>query len=360
MAQIKEAIKQLKQKEKEEGWLGHLDWPDTLDWESDLTDLQYLLPWPDVAVRGYSVFSYTEQLDQSLVQFLRDQLGDWWSKNMHRIKGGMSKLPEEFASRIRAKASDKIRFNHKVNVITYTYDDTNPANDHVEISGYFSSSKRPFPTVRGKAVLVTTPINILRQITMKSSCEHCPPPKEYYQAIENIFTAPSTKIFLQTKTRFWEDGEDSIKGGFSKTNLPVGQIHYPSNTDQNLNGVTEKGLLLIYTWKAEASLFAALDPDTAVREAVEQVATIHEEITEQFEVGLVHAWYNQPNTLGAYGLLKPNQFQQVKWLWMPMYNVYFANETLSTSTGWIQGALESGLRAAYQYYVRYVKVVPEP
>ena len=67
---------------------------ETLD--QDLEDLKKYLPWPDAAVTAYSIFCYTEQLDQSLVQYLRDQIGQWWSQDMHRIKGKMSFLPEAF------------------------------------------------------------------------------------------------------------------------------------------------------------------------------------------------------------------------------------------------------------------------
>ena len=38
-----------------------------------------------------------------------------------------------------------------------------------------------------------------------------------------------------------------------------------------------------------------------------------------------------------------------------MGNVHFAGETFSFTAGWIQGALESGLDAAYQVYSRLVK-----
>ena len=43
--------------------------------------LSNLLPWSNDALRGFSVFSYTEPLDQSLVQYVRDQLGKWTSAN---------------------------------------------------------------------------------------------------------------------------------------------------------------------------------------------------------------------------------------------------------------------------------------
>ena len=57
---------------------------------------------------------------------------------------------------------------------------------------------------------------------------------------------------------------------------------------------------------------------------------------------------NQPSK----ELLKPRQEHNVRWLMYPWRNIYFAGEAISLASGWIQGAMESGLRAAYQFYTR--------
>ena len=321
---------------------------------TNLEELKKYLPWPEAAITAYSVFTYTQQLDQSLVQYLREQLGQWWSSDMHCIKGGMSLLPEAFTKKDNGGWNpevflhDKIHFNHTVKEIIYKFDEDDTENNHVVVKGYFSNSRQPFQ-VEGDAIIVATPINILRQIKYTPGEHTEPPPQDFYKAIEDIFTGPSTKLFIQTKTRFWE--KDDIKGGFSKTNLPIGQLHYPSNVTGEHPG--EKGILLVYTWKTEALLFGSLDPTTALHEVVEQIATIHPEIKDQVETGAVCAWYNHPTAQGAYALLKPTQYQNVRYLVKyPMANIFFAGEGLSFAAGWIQGALESGLRAAFQFYLR--------
>ena len=319
-----------------------------------LEELQKYLPWPEAAITAYSVFSYTEQLDQSLVQYLRDQLGHWWSSDMHCIKGGMSQLPEAFTVKDNGGWNpdvflhDRIHFNRTVKEIRYNFDEDDTDNNHVLVKGYFTNSRQPFQ-VEGDAVIIATPINVLRQIKYTPTENTEPPPQDFHKAIEDIFTGPSTKIFIQTKTRFWE--KEGIKGGFSKTNLPIGQLHYPSNVTGEYPG--EKGILLVYTWKTEALLFGSLDPNTALHEAVEQIATIHPEIKDQVETGAVLAWYNHPTAQGAYALLKPTQYQNVRYIMeYPMANIFFAGDGLSFASGWIQGALESGLRAAFQFFIR--------
>ena len=178
--------------------------------------------------------------------------------------------------------------------------------------------------------------------------------------ISDIWYGPSTKIMIEYKTRFWEDN-DNIHGGFTKTTLPIGQLHYPSSLVQPRSSATDsnkvkRGILLIYTWKSEALMFGSLPPKKAVEEAVEQIAEIHPEIKDKengfSNVWAIEPWYNEPSSQGAYCLLKPNQYQNVVWLMYPWGNLYFAGEAISFASGWIQGALESGLRAAYQFYVR--------
>ncbi|XP_022792312.1 L-amino acid oxidase-like [Stylophora pistillata] len=321
---------------------------------TSLKELKKYLPWPEAALTAYSVFNYTQQLDQSLVRYLREQLGQWWSPDMHCIKGGMSLLPEAFTQKDNGgwnpdvSLHDKIHFNRTANEIIYKFYEGDTENNHVVVKGYFSNSRQPFE-IEGDAVIVATPINILRQIKYTPSEHTERPPQDFYKAIEDIYSGPATKLFIQTKTRFWE--KDGIKGGFSKTDLPIGQLHYSSNVTGEHPG--EKGILLVYTWKTEALLFGSLDPTTALHEAVKQIATIHPEIKDQVETGAVCAWYNQPTAQGAYALLKPTQYQNVRYLMKyPMANIFFAGEGLSFASGWIQGALESGLRAAYQFYIR--------
>ena len=267
---------------------------------------------------------------------------------MHHIDGGMSKLPEKFYDLLK----EDITFNVTINEIVYT---ATEAEKKVVVQGYYSTSGQPCE-FEGYAVIVTTPLHIIRQMKIVNAEDTTPPfPSHFYQALEDIWYGPSTKIMIQTKTRFWDRDPKPIKGGFSKTNLPIGQLHYPTSTECETDISDRQGILLIYTWKSEALQFGALHPQIAVREAVRQIQEIHPDIdmNDQFEVGAVEAWYNEPSAQGAYVLLEPQQYRNVARLMQyPFLNIFFAGEGISFAAGWIQGALESGLRAAYQFYSR--------
>ena len=322
----------------------------------ELEPLKDLLPWPEAAINAYMVFTYTSELDNSMVGYLREDLGQWWTPHMHHIVGGMSKLPYAFLEKKKdscGRTSDlypSITFNSTVREVRYTSVKGN-MHDKVVVTGTYTTSGQAF-SVEGDAIIITTPLNIIRQIRILPEKDTSTPPfpKEFQQVIENINCAPSTKIMIQSKTRFWE--AMNITGGFSKTNRPIGQLHYPTNTAKfPIPG--DKGILLCYTWKSEALLFGSMPHDLAIKEAVREIAEIHPEIEHNFEVGAVQAWYNEPSSQGAYVSLKPMQYYNVLFLMLlPWHNIYFAGEGISFANGWIQGALQSALRAAYQFYAR--------
>jgi monoamine oxidase len=329
----------------------------------ELNDLGYLLPWPQTAITAYMQYTYTQQLDLSLVQYLRDQMGQWWSPKMHRYEGGMSRLPEGFeaANLKRTKNPWNLEKNFIVSHVHYE-----SAHDllhkKVNVSGFKNTTDPQVDkaSIEGDAVIVTTPVHILREINFEPIGKTEPPPPAFYNAISDIWYGPSTKIMLQCKTRFWEYS-DQIYGGFSRTTLPIGQMHYPSNpmvkgedgSEHRLLPKDGKGILLIYTWKAEALMFGSLPRKLAIAEAVEEVTTIHPQMEKEFDnVSYIEPWYNNPAAQGAYCLLKPKQYNNVTWLMYPWKNLYFAGEAISFASGWIQGALESGMRSAYQFYAR--------
>ena len=332
--------------------------------EISYSDLRKLVPWPEEAISAYSVYTYTDLLDQCLMQYLRDDLANWWPPNMHHIDGGMSKLPEAFTIKNQhgwnktVHLLDNITFNVTVNDIEFTSPPWNGSDqnvNHVVVKGYNSTSEELF-VVEGDAVIIATPLHIIRQMKIhaKPNTQTDEIPSKTYSAIEDIWYAPSTKVMLQFYTKFWEK-KCGIKGGVSITNLPIGQIYYPTSSSSNDSSSTDgRGILLCYTWKAEALLFGSLSSAGAIQEALREIAEIHdrETVEEEFEVGAVQAWYSDPAAQGAYALLKPDQFKKVGYLYYPWKNIYFAGDGISFASGWIQGALESGLRAAYQFFVR--------
>ena len=327
-------------------------------------ELKNYLPWPEIAITGYLVFNYTPSPDMSLVTAMQDSMGKWWSDKMHSLEGGLSALPNAFAT--KGGMEPLITYNRTVMKVEYTCELGDTAKS-VKVSGVITSSGQPF-SIEGRSVILTVPLHVLRGIQIvNSNASGKPFPREYQQAIQDISYSPSTKIMLQYKNQFWNNGQDKctdITGGFSKTNLPIGQLHYPTEvkTEETdgagawiADSVTkgEKGILMVYTWKAEALLWGALEESQAIMLAVNQIDEIHPDVDTKklFEVGRRQAWASDPTTLGAFALLRPKEYISVLYLMQHRWrNVYFAGEAISFANGWIQGALESGLRTAYELF----------
>ena len=299
----------------------------------DLESLNDLLPWHEEAITAYKKYTYTPQLDTSLVENLREDLGEWWKCNMHTFEKGLEMLPWAFVENENhdgVNLSENIQFGVTVHTLEY-------GPEYVK-AVCFNETTREDLVFEADAVIVTLPLNIVRQMNFKP-----PIPPKLSDAIDGVFYSPSTKIMLQCKTKFWE--ESGIVGGFSRTDKPIGQIHYPSHT------TSQRGILLCYTWKQEALLFGSQTLENAISEAVDEIATIHPEIRQNFECGAVQAWYNDNTAQGAFCYLKPYQYNNsMRLLLQPHKNIYFAGEAISWANGWIQGAIESGLRASYQFF----------
>ena len=323
--------------------------------KKDIQKLKMYLPWPEAAITAHSVFNYTPGLNMSLVTDLQEAMGEWWSNDMHSLEGGLSALPEALAAKKIDKDKGKrveqfITYNRMVTKVVYEWDGNQKKS--VEVHGVITSSGEPF-VVRGRSVILTVPLHVLRGIKIENKQVAPRFSVDFQKAIENISYMPSTKIMLQYGQKFWNS--KVISGGFSKTNLPLGQLHYPTSKDDASGDQSTDnqapGILMVYTWNAEALLWGALTEEQAIMLAVNQIDEIHPGSKKLFQMGKRQAWASDPTTLGAFALLEPEQYISVMYLMHHSWkNVYISGEAISFANGWIQGALESGLRAAYQLY----------
>ena len=68
---------------------------------------------------------------------------------------------------------------------------------------------------------------------------------------------------------------------------------------------------------------------------------------DEFEVGASKMWHDDPYAGGAFALFEPGQQTLLhEHIVAPEGRIHFAGEHASLAHAWIQGAIESGLRAA--------------
>jgi monoamine oxidase len=160
----------------------------------------------------------------------------------------------------------------------------------------------------------------------------------------------STKVLVIANRRFWET-DDGIYGGGSFSDTPLATTYYPSDNAEAKDPRVSAGpgvLLASYSWGAAARRLASLPHRDRADVVLRHLARIHPQIGAP---GMVRqtaswSWDNHPYSSGAFVLFTPGQHTALqKDIVAPEGRIHFAGEHASLTHSWIQGALESGLRA---------------
>jgi monoamine oxidase len=145
-------------------------------------------------------------------------------------------------------------------------------------------------------------------------------------------------VFVQTDSRFWEaDG----RNGFATVDQPM-EIWSPTFKEPG-----RRGIMMSYIYENLAVEYSALSEADQVKRALDLFEQIHPGLRDHVEGTATWSWLNHPWSKGAYAVIRPQDYKTVvPHLAAPEGRIHFAGEHASPWTGWIQGALHSGLRAA--------------
>ncbi|MEC3953233.1 FAD-dependent oxidoreductase [Nocardia sp. CDC153] len=321
-----EATSEIKSIYDQEGPAG---WDRIMSQYDDYSLRQFLKSkgWSDGAIEMYAIMSFREQnMNTAVVEQFFEIVGRCF-EDMQYIEGGTDRLTEGFYRHI----SHRVRFGADVQAIKQ--DESSVTVEYKNRGGRYS--------VTGDYAICTLPFPVLSNIEIEPALS-----KPKRQAIRELRYNASTKILFQVRRRFWEEPPYNILGGTTTTDLPIRRIVYPSPGSYAPD--EERGVLLAsYTWGQDALRWGSLSEDECVYQALEDVAKIHPEIMDAFEFGTRHAWFNDPYAGGAFAQFEPGQASRIqKHILEPEGRLLFAGEHCSLYHAWIQGALESGLRAA--------------
>lgn len=87
--------------------------------------------------------------------------------------------------------------------------------------------------------------------------------------------------------------------------------------------------------------------EACTRRVREQMARVHPGLKDRVERVAVYAWDRDPWARGDYAWFRPGQVRALApHLATAEGRIHFAGDHTSTRPGWMQGALESGMRAA--------------
>lgn len=281
--------------------------------------------WSESAIELFGLVWNQEALMNScFLELLREEVGNYYT-DMVRVDGGSDQLPNAYLPALR----ERIRFGARMTAIDQSERD---------VTVHFGTAAGRM-SVTGDYAIVTVPFPVLRHIEALKPFSHAK-----RRAIRQLRYDASAKIFFQCRRRFWEE-DDGIFGGGSVTDLPVRNVYYPEGGRATGRGV----LLASYTWSEDAQRWGSLPPDDRIEQAIEDVAQLHPQIIDEFEVGASWMWHDDPYAGGAFALFEPSQQGLLhEHIVAPEGRIHFAGEHASLAHAWIQGAIESGVRAAIE------------
>jgi monoamine oxidase len=279
--------------------------------------------WSEGAIEMFGLMADQEGImNASFLELFREEAGEYYT-NMVSIDGGMDQLPNAFLPEI----NHRIHYGAKMVAIDQD-------SDSVTVHYQTAAGRR---SLTGDYAIVTTPFPVLRHIeALKPFSRH------KQRAIRQLHYDTSAKILFQFRRRFWEE-VDGIFGGGSTTDLPIRAVYYPDHGRETGRGV----MLASYTWGEDAQRWGSLPAHDRITQALENLAEIHPQAIDEFEVGTSYKWHDDEFAGGAFALFDPSQQTLLHdHIMAPEGRIHFAGEHTSLAHAWIQGAIESGLRAA--------------
>jgi monoamine oxidase len=195
-------------------------------------------------------------------------------------------------------------------------------------------------TIEADRVVCTAPIPALRKIAFTPEL---PPAKR--RIFSQLEYTPVTRVFVQMRRRSWAENGYS---GLSGTELPIDLVgeHPPVRAENQTRGILE-----CHIRGPEAARVGTLDADAQISWVVEHLEKLHPGIKQQVEGGTSVAWHEDPWIGGGYAWWKPGQL--TGWLpelARPEGRIHFAGEHTSVLARTLEGAAESGNRAAREVH----------
>jgi monoamine oxidase len=287
------------------------------------------------AIELLAITSGSETLLMSAAtETLREEIEEVWSKDFDEIVGGTDRFASAFVARLKSKPQLGC-------VVTrLTQDGSRRRAAAIYREG--SAERR----VEGDFLLCTLPFPVLSRISVEPDLSG---PK--WRAIRQLNYDSSTKVLAVTRRRFWE-ADDGIYGGGTFTDLPTGTTYYPSDNAEAKDSRVSSSpsvMLASYSWGQTARRLGSLRADQREATALGHLARVHPQLGE---AGMVRetrswSWDNHPLAGGAFAWFNPGQHTDLyRHVVAPEGRIYFAGEHASLSHTWMQGALESALRAA--------------
>ncbi len=243
-------------------------------------------------------------------------------KQNYTIRGGSDLLPRAFAARL----ADKIRYDAPVVRIEH---------DARQVRVVYLQSGA-HTRITADRLVCTVPFSVLKRMEISPGFS-----EEKQRAIEQLPYTSVARTFLQTRKKFWLDEGLSGSATTDLSNMMV--------FDGAPNQSGTRGILESYLAGPQARQVTAMQEGARVSLVLGLMEKVHPRIRQNFEVGATKCWDEDVWARGAYAWYKPGQMSALlPHVARPEGRIHFAGEHASSLFGWMQGAFESGNRAAQE------------
>jgi monoamine oxidase len=274
-----------------------------------------------------SFFGYGWTTGSALHRLISDIALFFSSTGVLVLPGGNDQMPQAFARALR----DRIHYGSPIVKIAHQA-------DKVRVTFRQGGTDQ---TLEADHLICALPTPALRRVDITPAL-----PAQKIQIIEQLDYTPVTRVYLQTRKRLWEDAGTS---GGAYTDLPIGLMSEQPFAQSAVQG--PRGIVESHTKGAQARHMASLDPNARLAFTAAQMEKVHPGLGRVVEGGTSVSWADDPWAGGGYAWWKPGQLTA----WQPELaksegRLHFAGEHTSSMGRTIEGALESGMRAAREVH----------
>ena len=189
-------------------------------------------------------------------------------------------------------------------------------------------------TVTADYAVCTLPFPVLRDLPVFPAFS-----EEKQRAITELKLTPVTRTYLQFRRRVWEE---SKLDGYGITDLNIQNTYSPTLTQAGT-----RGILASYTGGQRALDYGEMSETERQAAVLRGMGNLFGGLNKPFERGLSQVWHKDEWARGAFTYFEPGQMATLLPVAQrPEGRIHFAGEHTSAWHGWMNGALESGNRAA--------------
>ncbi len=299
---------------------------------------------PEIQAAG-TLENLTSRLHYSLIPTLMDRAAITPTGRYWELDGGTASLTDALSAPLR----NDIRMGRRMTRLVQTatgvrVDTTAESGDEASCDG---APTAPSESFTGDYAIVAIPFSALRFCSVEPLMSY---PKR--RAVTELHYDSATKVLLEFRTRFWEQGPTGFTGGGSVSDSPSRFTYFPSHSPAGSAGGV---VLAAYTWSDDAERWDSLTDGERYAFALDDLERMFGPVVrrEFTGVGATQSWARARYALGEAVVFTPGQLHELHAASRTVEGrVHFAGEHTSLKPAWIEGALESGVRTFLEVHPR--------